>query len=183
MFHSISLSNVLNVMAKPVLCLHPFTNQWSFGLCCSTIIQIRSIASHGSGTVSFHLNKMNIFGNQPSFTVLECDSILNRILNVEQKSCFLTIVAVIDHDSSPLHRINILFPNQINDCVQQGMARTNQFCLGLPRNGSVALIKADSFITVQHRLAVTNCHISAPHGIGNRCNFISPGFSAAYSSA
>ena len=82
-----------------------------------------------TGTIELEAHKVDMLGNRSSVSILQNNSILNSILDVEEKFCVFAKIAVINKDCAAFHNIHVLFTNQINSRFKKRMAWTNQRCL------------------------------------------------------
>ena len=176
MLNGIALGKILNIFTKPGLGGHPLPNRRILPIRRSSVVKVWCVACTAGSSVFFQLYEMDVFGNCSALSIFQNDSILHRILDVEQQFCILTVIGIVNEYCTAFHDIHILFSDQIDGCLQKRMTGAKQSRLGQSGNVAIHFIKANTLIPIEYAFPKADLNISVPNGIGNGSDFVSACF-------
>ena len=176
MLNGIALGKILNIFTKPSLGGHPLPNRRILPIRRGSVVKVWRVSSTAGSSVFFQLHEMDVFGNRSALSVFQNDSILHSVLDVEQQLCVLTIIGIVNEYCTAFHDIHILFPDQIDGCLQKRMTGAKQSRLRQSGNVAIHFIKANTLIPIEYGFPKADLNISVPNGIGNGSDFVSARF-------
>ena len=171
---------IFHAGGQPCLGIHITADRCLLRFGGGAIIQIGRIACMSGAAIGKQLYKMDLLGDHSLSTIVQNHTVLNTVFDIEQQTGLVAVVAVIYEHSASLEQIGVSLPRQVNGGLQQRMAGTNQF--GGRQSGKItsALVKADSLVPLQDRLAKAHLHIPIAHGEGHGGDLVPAGFPRAY---
>ena len=88
--------------------------------------------------------------------------VLQGVLDGEEHAGRRAVVALVDEDRAALEQVAVAFQGQVDDGVEQRMARADESRQGLPGRGDQRLLEHDPFVTGEDRLAGPDHPVTVP---------------------
>ena len=89
--------------------------------------------------------------------------VLQGVLDGEEHAGRLAVVALVDEDRAPLQQIAVAFERQVDDGVEQRMARADEGRQRLARRCDQWLLEHDPLVAGKHRLADPGRAVTPPN--------------------